>query len=140
MIFTTVLQKIKDADITPIYEPGADGWHQQLPVFEMGPRIEELSPGIYDKLNANQIKLADDPNAVKLMDQINQLVVKGFYGKDYMSQQYANNYASIASGKFAITLDHTNFGTEMVNAVKDSTLKAEDIGCVRNAFSRQPNH
>jgi raffinose/stachyose/melibiose transport system substrate-binding protein len=126
--FLVVLQKIKDAGITPIYEPGADGWHQQLPVFEMGPRIDELSPGIYDKLNLNQVKLADDPNAVKLMDQINQLVVKGYYGKDYMSQQNANNYAAIGSQKFAITLDHTNFGTEMVNAVKDTALKAEDIG------------
>jgi raffinose/stachyose/melibiose transport system substrate-binding protein len=126
--FVNVLQKIKDAGITPIYEPGADGWHQQLPVFEMGPRINELSPGIYDKLNLNQIKLADDPNSVKLMDQINQLVVKGFYGKDYMSQQNANNYQAISSQKFAITLDHTNFGTEMVNAVKDSPVKAEDIG------------
>jgi raffinose/stachyose/melibiose transport system substrate-binding protein len=52
--FKAVCQKIKDAGITPIYEPIADGWHHVLWFPELGPRYEEVTPGLAGQLNANK--------------------------------------------------------------------------------------
>ena len=97
--------KIKALGINPIYEPVSDGWHQVLWWPEIGARIEQLEPGIYDKLNANQANLASDPASNTAMSQINELYQKGYFGPTALSDQYANTEKEMASGKYAMTID-----------------------------------
>ena len=57
--FKAACDKIKAAGITPIYEPISDGWHHVLWFPMVGPRYEELNPGLADQLNANETTFAE---------------------------------------------------------------------------------
>jgi len=103
--FVADCAKIKAAGITPIYEPISDGWHHVLWFPEIGARMEQLEPGLYAKLNANQATLAGDQNANTAMTQINELYQKGYFGSGTLSDQFANTEKEMASGKFAMTID-----------------------------------
>ncbi|CAM4487258.1 raffinose/stachyose/melibiose transport system substrate-binding protein [Paenibacillus endophyticus] len=129
-----VSAKLSENGITPIYEAGSDGWHHQLPLLEMGPRVEELSGGLYDKLNANETLLADSPEMLKLVEQVSALVEKGYYGKEHFSNTYADAYNAMSSGKFAMIFDRSNFGNELLANKSDSAYKAEDFGAVVMPF------
>ena len=59
--FAAVCQKLKDAGVTPIYEPFSDGWHHVLWFLEMGPAYEAATPGLADTLNANKATFAGNP-------------------------------------------------------------------------------
>ena len=61
--FVAVCDAIQAAGITPMYECVSDGWHHVLGFAELG---VALDPSIYDKLNKNEIKLAEIPELVTL--------------------------------------------------------------------------
>jgi raffinose/stachyose/melibiose transport system substrate-binding protein len=103
--FVADCAKIKAAGITPIYEPISDGWHHVLWFPEIGARMEQLEPGLYAKLNANQATLAGDQSASTAMTQINQLYQNGYFGTSALSNQFANTEKQMASGKFAMTIN-----------------------------------
>jgi raffinose/stachyose/melibiose transport system substrate-binding protein len=120
--FKTVCQKIKDAGIVPIYESLQDGWHQQLPVFELDGLYNKKNPGLNDKLNANKAKLKDVPELKAVLSQMLEFQKLGFYGTDYMSNSSAGSYKAFADGKAAIVLD--GFGWEQQEA--DSFPQTKD--------------
>lgn len=103
--FVADCAKIKAAGITPIYEPISDGWHHVLWFPEIGARMEQLEPGLYARLDANQATLAGDQNANTAMTQINELYQKGYFGSSALSDQFANTEKEMASGKFAMAID-----------------------------------
>jgi raffinose/stachyose/melibiose transport system substrate-binding protein len=103
--FVADCAKIKAAGITPIYEPISDGWHHVLWFPEIGARMEQLEPGLYAKLNANQTTLAGNQNAGTAMTQINQLYQNGYFGTSALSNQFANTEKQMAGGKFAMTIN-----------------------------------
>ncbi|WP_128657426.1 ABC transporter substrate-binding protein [Paenibacillus sp. 598K] len=129
-----VSEKLAASGITPIFEAGSDGWHHQLPLLEMGPRVEELNGGLYDKLNANETLLADNADMLKLVEQVAGLVEKGYYGDEHFSNSYAEAHNAMASGKFAMVFDRSNFGNELIASVPDSAYKTEDFGAVVMPF------
>lgn len=102
--FDAVAAKIKEAGITPIYEPMADGWHHVLWFPEIGPRFEELEPGLADKLNANQATFAENETMTTALTQLNELYQKGYFGENTLSETYADTNAQMASGKYAMTV------------------------------------
>ncbi len=103
--FVADCAKIKAAGITPIYEPISDGWHQVLWYPESGARMEQLEPGLYAALNANQQTLAADPASNTAMSQINELYQKGYFGSTALSDQFANTEKNMAGGKYAMTIN-----------------------------------
>lgn len=78
-------EKILGAGITPIYEFTSQGWHQVLAFAQIGGRYEELHPGLYDKLNKNEIKLSDVPTMLQALEQMKEIADKGFYGPDFLA-------------------------------------------------------
>jgi len=129
-----VSQTLLESGIIPIYEAGADGWHHQLPLMEMGPRVEELNEGLYDRLNRNETTLAENEDMLRLLEQIVGLVEKGYYGEEYYSNTYADMHNAMASGKYAMTIDRSNFGYELKANVPDSPYEAEDFSAVVMPF------
>jgi raffinose/stachyose/melibiose transport system substrate-binding protein len=103
--FVAACDKIKAAGMTPIYEPISDGWHHVLWFPEVGAQLENLEPGLADKLNANQTTFAGNQNANTAMTQINQLYQKGYFGSNSLSDKYADTEKQMASGKFAMTIN-----------------------------------
>jgi len=124
--FKANCQVILDAGITPVYECVDDGWHHTLWWHEVGPQYEELEPGMVEALNKNEKKLADFTGPKKAFEQIKELADLGYWGDNYLSNQFANMPSAIASGEYAMAVSALSFGTEVEGQGMD--LKEEDIG------------
>ncbi len=124
--FVADCAQIKAAGVNAIYEPISDGWHQVLWWPEIGARMEQLEPGLYDKLNNNQTTFAADSASNLAMNQINELYQKGYFGPSSLSDQYANTEKEMASGKYAMTIDGLT-EPAAINAA-DSSVPASDFG------------
>ncbi len=124
--FTAVCDAIKESGVTPIYQPVSDGWHHVLWFCEMGGQFEKTEPGLIDKLNNNEINCADSAVMKLAIDQIKDMVDKGYWGDNYMADAYADQPAKIASGEYAMTV--ANQGLPQQVADLDQGLTADDIG------------
>lgn len=125
---------LSEKGITPIFEAGSDGWHHQLPLLELGPQVAALNEGFYDKLNANETTFAENADMLRLVEQVAGLVEKGYYGNEHFSNTYANAHNALASGKFAMIIDRSNFGSELVASLPDSPYTADEFGAVVMPF------
>ncbi len=146
---------IKAAGVNPIYEPISDGWHQVLWWPEIGAQMEQLEPGLYDKLNANQETLAADPASNTAMSQINNLYQKGYFGPTALSDQYANTEKEMASGKYAMVIDGltepttinseypsvpaSNFGFFPIPILDNQLLPTHPAGPTKFVYSKGPH-
>ena len=101
---TADCDKLLASGVTPIYEPVADGWHQTMLWTASAQVLDKLDPGIIDKLNKNEAKFADNENMKTMLDQLNTLAQKGYFGDNYMSDEFANAESYMASGEFAICM------------------------------------
>ena len=124
--FKAVCEAIKADGMIPIYEAVSDGWHHQLWFCELGVAIENAEPGTAEKLNNNEMGFADSATALQLVEQIKEMVDLGYWGDNYMSNEYANAAKAIASGECAMTVANQGFPTEINAAFPD--FPAEDIG------------
>jgi raffinose/stachyose/melibiose transport system substrate-binding protein len=124
--FKNICQKIKDSGAIPIYEPVSDGWHHVLWFPDIGPRFEEATPGLTDKLNNNQAKFADSAIMEEALTQMQEMAKLGFYGKNYLSNTYADTEKNMGSGKYAMTLYGLGLPAQIEKAVQGT--KASDYG------------
>lgn len=107
--FKAVCQAILDSGVTPIYEPISDGWHHVLWFPELGPRYEEVTAGLADALNANEVKFADDATMLTVLTQLKEMYDLGFFGEFAMSDAYADGPEFMANGEYAMTVRQTAF-------------------------------
>src|SRR4051794_34777151 len=124
--FAAACQTLSSAGITPIYEPVADGWHHVLWFPELGPAYEAASPGLTDGLNANKVKMADDPTMQLDLGQLNDLYSNGCFGDNALSDEFANTEANMASGKYAMTVNRLGLPAQIEAA--DPSASADDYG------------
>jgi raffinose/stachyose/melibiose transport system substrate-binding protein len=117
--FAAACQTIKDAGITPIYEPFADGWHHVLWFLEMGPVYEDANPGLADALNANKATFADNPTMLTALNQLKEMYDKGYFGADALSNEFANTPAAMAEGKYAMTVNNFGLPSQIHTAYPD---------------------
>jgi raffinose/stachyose/melibiose transport system substrate-binding protein len=123
--FKAAAEKIKAAGKTPIYEPISDGWHHVLWFPMVGPRFEELEPGLADKLNANQATFAGNANMTAAITQLNELYQAGYFGENTLSDAYADTNAKLASGDYAMAVATL---TAPASMEADNGVKAADFG------------
>jgi raffinose/stachyose/melibiose transport system substrate-binding protein len=124
--FKTVCQTLKDAGVTPIYEPVADGWHHVLWFPEIGPAYEAATPGLTESLNTNKTKFADDPTTLLALTQLKEIYDLGYFGSDALSNEFANTESAMASGKYAMTLNRLGLPGQIEQA--DPAVKADKFG------------
>ena len=124
--FKTVCEAIKDAGITPVYECVADGWHHTLWFCELGPIIEKNEPGTAEKLNNHETTFAQSATAKLLVDQIKEMADNGYWGTNYMDNEYSNAAQNFAEGKYAMFVANQGFPEEV--AAFGSAYSAEDVG------------
>src|SRR5215208_6380113 len=117
--FAAACQTLKDAGVTPIYEPFADGWHHVLWFLEMGPAYEAANPGLADLLNSNKATFAGNPTMVTALTEFKELYDKGYFGKDALSDQFANTPAAMAEGKYAMTVNNFGLPSQIHTAYPD---------------------
>lgn len=111
--FKAICKTLLDNDIQPLFEPVSDGWHHVLWYPELGPRYEQVTPGLADKLNANKAKFADDPTMLADLTQLKELYDMGCMGKNALSDAYADRTKVMSSGKVAMTVMSTGFPQEV---------------------------
>lgn len=124
--FKAACDKILKAGITPIYEPGADGWHQTLWFLDIGPVYEAKTPGLTDNLNNNKATFAGNPTMTTALNQLSEMKTLGFFGKNFLSQTFADTEVKMGSGKFAMTLAGLNEPAAIEKAVP--TMKKDNFG------------
>ena len=107
--FKSVCQTLMDAGIQPIYEPFCDGWHHVLWFPELGPRYEQVTPGLADALNTNEATFADNETMLTVLQQYKELYDMGCMGQNALSDTYANASSVLASGAAAMTLANLTF-------------------------------
>lgn len=114
-------EKILSENIIPIYEYTSEGWHQVLPFAQIGGRYEELYPGIYDRLNNNEVKFVDVPAMLQALEQMKEMADKGYYGEDFLANTgtTAEIVSSLATGKMAMTLANPGLIKEIEAAYPD---------------------
>jgi raffinose/stachyose/melibiose transport system substrate-binding protein len=100
--FKDICLKLKDAGINPVYEPISDGWHHVLWFPMVGPRYEELDPGLAAKLNANETTFAETQVMVDAMTQLKELYDLGCFGDNALSDAVADTNAKLSSGEYAM--------------------------------------
>lgn len=125
--FEEVCQTLLDNDIVPIYEPCADGWHQTMWFTEIGGKYEELVPGIVDDLNNKKIKFADVPELKEALDQLNDMAQKGYFGDNYLSDEYTDLLMNLGSGEYAMALEKPGQISAIAEA-SDGKYTEDDFG------------
>jgi len=124
--FKALCQTLLDNGIQPVYEPVSDGWHQVLWFPELGPRFEEVTPGLADALSANKATFTGNPTMLTALTQLNEMYKLGFFGKNALSDTYADAQKAMASGKVAMVLYGTAFPQTVEAAYPD--VKADTFG------------
>jgi raffinose/stachyose/melibiose transport system substrate-binding protein len=124
--FVAVCERIKQAGIVPIYEPGASRWHTSLTFFEMGSTFEQNSPGLYERLNANRLKFADYQPFHQALGQILSAANRGFFGGDFMANTIEGSKTALISGAAAMTLNKIGFARSVLKTNPESG--AQDWG------------
>ncbi len=151
-------EKLLASGVTPIYEPMADGWHLLMLWTENAQVHEKLEPGIIDKLNKNETTFAENANMLKAVDQLNQLAQNGYFGDNYLSDEFVDAEGYMASGEFAIcmlkpgaikaiveseqnTAGYTedDFGLFLLPIVDNQYLNIHPTGPSRFIYSGSPN-
>ena len=120
-----VCDKLLEADIIPIYECVSDGWHHVC-WTEKAIAATEADPDYPEKLNTNAATFAGNEQLITLFSELKDMVDRGYFGDNYMSNQYSDAPASIASGEYAMVLYNQGLGVE-VNAV-DPDFPVDNIG------------
>jgi raffinose/stachyose/melibiose transport system substrate-binding protein len=124
--FKNVCAAILKAGITPIYEPVKDGWHAQLNFFDVSAAYDKSDSNLVSDLNANKTTFAAHPVFKQMISQMKEVYDAGYWGKNSLSDQYANLPAQMASGKFAMT---TNMMGRMADIIKAGTTYTDaDFG------------
>ena len=123
--FCDVCDKIMAAGIIPIYECVSDGWHHVC-WTEAAVAATQADPEYPDKLNNNTATFEGNKELTTMFAQLKEMADKGYMGDNYMSNQYADAPASIASGEYAMVLYNQGLGAE-VNAA-DPSFDADNIG------------
>lgn len=124
--FSKACDKILAKGIIPIYESVSDGWHHVLWFPETCVQVEEKAPQTADKLNDNEEIFAGNKTMTIILEQMNDMIEKGYWGDNYMANAYADAPKSIASGEYAMTIANQGFGIE-VNAA-NADFDIDNIG------------
>ena len=135
--FKAACEAIKAKGITPVYEYGAAGWHHQLPFFQIGPRYEELEPGLYKGLNDNTKTFADSKAMQTALDQINECVQNGYYGDDYLANDGSDKEDRIANRQAAMIME----GPAFIKTIKEKYPENKDeLGLFLVPFADNQNY
>lgn len=125
--FETNCQVLMDNGVLPFFEPCGDGWHHVMWFCEIGGKYEDIYPDIVNQLNENQTTFAEIPEFKLVLEQVKGLADKGYFGDNYLSDEYTDLPSALGSGEFAMTMCKPGTVAEIV-AASNGTYTEEDFG------------
>lgn len=126
--FEAACQALLDNGVDPIYEPVADGWHQTMLWTENAQVADKLEPGIIDKLNNNETTFAENKNMLTMLEQLADLADKGYFGDNYLSDEFANAEGYLASGEYAMSFLKPGAIASIVASDMNAGYTEDDFG------------
>ncbi|MCB8924193.1 MAG: carbohydrate ABC transporter substrate-binding protein [Ardenticatenaceae bacterium] len=104
--FKAACQTIMDSDtgIIPVYQPVSDGWHHVLWFPMIGPRFEQVNPGLADQLNANETTFTEVPIMAEALTQLQELYDMGCFGDNALSDAFADANSKLSNNEYAMAL------------------------------------
>jgi raffinose/stachyose/melibiose transport system substrate-binding protein len=100
----SVCETLLGTDIIPIFEPVASGWHHVLWFPELGPRYEEVTPGLAASLNMNQAVFADNPTMLSVVTELKELYDMGCFGDNALADTTEFTTEALGTGLYAMAL------------------------------------
>ncbi|MBD5507261.1 MAG: carbohydrate ABC transporter substrate-binding protein [Lachnospiraceae bacterium] len=126
--FVTMCQSVADTDVIPIYEPMADGWHQTMLFAETGQFLEKNEPGTIKKLNDNTVTFSQLRSMKLALEQIQNLALKGYMGKNFATDTYDNAVGYLANGEYAMCMLRPGMINSIVSSDMNKGFDKEDFG------------
>lgn len=146
---------LANSDKVPFFECAGSVWHHVMWFTEIGPRYEQLVPGLTDALNNNETTFAENEFFVECITQVNEMAQKGYFGDNYLSEEYSDLVDSMGSGNYVMTMakpgdiesiltaypDWTeeDFGLFYIPTLDNQTLNLHPCGPSRVIYSGSPN-
>lgn len=118
--FLKVCEAIQSKGIIPIYEPGKAEWHQEIWLNCFTAMTNKKLPGLYEQLNQNKAKIADQKDLEIALTQMKEIADKGYFGKNFMANTWEAMIDNIGSGKYAMGLVYSTFQNEVLAKFPDS--------------------
>lgn len=112
--------------IQPIFEPVADGWHHVLWFPEIGPRYEQVTPGLAEQLNENKTTFSADKTMLSAVTELKDLYDSGCMGKNALSDAFSDATKVMANGSAAMVVANTAFINQLKTDYPD--VKDADYG------------
>lgn len=103
--FVDILEAVKEncPDVTPVFMSNADSWTTQVFVTTgLSVALGDRGPEIYEKVNTNEIKLADVPEFKTVLEEFRSLYDNGYVNVDNLSATYDMGNEAVATGTAAI--------------------------------------
>ncbi|MDE7251039.1 MAG: extracellular solute-binding protein, partial [Lachnospiraceae bacterium] len=126
--FVTMCQNVAGTGVIPIYEPMADGWHQTMLFAETGQFLEKSEPGTIEKLNDNTITFAELESMKLALEQIQNLALRGYMGKNFATDIYDNAVGYLANGEYAMCMLRPGMIDSIVSSEMNKGFAKEDFG------------
>ena len=121
--FATACDALLAKGITPVYESGKDTWHWGIWLSSYGPYAASKNPGLYDKLNTNEMKFADVKEFETFLDEFKAIYDKGYLGQNSLANAWDAAYGELGEGKAAGFLGYQSYQNEVAEKYPES--KAE---------------
>ncbi len=109
-----VCRVIKEEGIVPMWQMPQVGWHQVLPLFEVGPLYNTKHSNLYTRLNKNEMDIKEIPELLTVIEQINAFAVLGYYGDDFLGNTIDLEEVAFAEGRVAKTLEEIGWSNEHI--------------------------
>ena len=126
--FVTMCQNVADTGVIPIYEPMADGWHQTMLFAETGQFLDKSEPGTIEKLNANTTTFAELESMKLALEQIQNLALRGYMGKNFATDTYDNAVGYLANGEYAMCMLRPGMIDSIISSDMNKGFDKEDFG------------
>ncbi len=117
--FKSDCETLLGTDIIPIFEPIASGWHHVLWFPELGPRYEEVTPGLAALLNANQATFADNATMLTVVEQLKELYDMGCFGDNALADTTEFTTEALGTNQYAMGLTNLTGPQTIVNDYPD---------------------
>ncbi|RTE04307.1 ABC transporter substrate-binding protein [Paenibacillus whitsoniae] len=98
--FDAACERLIAQGITPIYLAAKDLW-PLFPQYGLD-QLVKAYPHLVEDLNANRIKFADIPEFRELIDDYKNMALKGYFGTNYLNNNWDGQASALANGKYAM--------------------------------------
>lgn len=122
--FLAICEALLEAGITPIYAPFKDAWTVQIwPAGSFGYVAQVEKPGLWEKINAGELKFSEVPEFEEILAKYYALYEKGYIPKTALSDEYNMAPNVFSNGQAAMMIMGDWFIRDM--ETKDPSLELD---------------